>query len=143
MDGQLNFFSISGDGRVSNWTIIKTRMSYKDMIVIDLGKSLQNIGQDSVGDVLKDSGSAIAFKPDDDNLFLVGTDDGQVYLCTTEYSSKYLETYPAHNTPVYKIEFNTYNNDIFITCASELIIKIWDKDWTKPLYSFDLNTQVA
>ena len=51
-----------------------------------------------------------------------------VYLCTTQYSSRYLNTYAAHNTPVYNIQWNTFIPNIFITCASERIIKIWDKD---------------
>ena len=51
-----------------------------------------------------------------------------VYLCTTQYSSRYLNTYAAHNTPVYNIQWNTFIPNIFITCASEWIIKIWDKD---------------
>ena len=93
-----------------------------------------------------DSGRAISFKPDDDSTFLVGTDEGNppspkvlllihslsssgmVYLCTTQYSSRYLNTYQAHNTPVYNIQWNTFIPNIFITCASEWIIKIWDKD---------------
>ena len=71
-----------------------------------------------------DSGRAISFKPDDDSTFLVrttslcytllfldirvaqyscannqvGTDEGMVYLCTTQYSSKYLNTYPVSRT---------------------------------------------
>ena len=91
-----------------------------------------------------DSGRAISFKPDDESTFLVGTDEGNppspkvllliysssgmVYLCTTQYSSRYLNTYQAHNTPVYNIQWNTFIPNIFITCASEWIIKIWDKD---------------
>ena len=35
-----------------------------------------------------DSGRAISFKPDDETTFLVGTDEGVVYLCTTQYSSR-------------------------------------------------------
>ena len=29
--------------------------------------------------------------------------------------------------PVYNIEWNTFIPDIFITCAAEWVIKIWDK----------------
>jgi hypothetical protein len=31
---------------------------------------------------------AIAFKPDEETSFLVGTDEGVVYLATTQYSSQ-------------------------------------------------------
>ena len=73
-----------------------------------------------------DGGQALDFKPDDDTKYLVGTDLGMVYLCTTEYSSKYLSTFEAHNTPVYNIEWNTFIPNIFITCAAEWVVKVWD-----------------
>ena len=40
---------------------------------------------------------------------------------------RYLNTFYAHNMPVYNIEWNTFIPDIFITCAAEWVIKIWDK----------------
>lgn len=68
----------------------------------------------------------MAFKPDDDTIFLVGTDEGLIYKCTTEYSSTFLQTYQAHDTPIYNIAWNTYVPSIFISCAAEWLIKIWD-----------------
>ena len=40
-------------------------------------------------------------------VHLVGTEEGLIHLCTTEYASKYLATFQAHNTPVRKIEITT------------------------------------
>ena len=79
--------------------------------------------------VFLDSGRALSFKPDDDSIYLVGTDEGQIHLCTTEYASQFLNTYEAHNTPIYNIQWNTFLPNIFITCAAEWGIKIWDKDY--------------
>ena len=62
----------------------------------------------------------------DETMFLVGTDEGLVYKCTTEYSSRFLQTYHAHNSPVYNICWNTYVTSVFLTCAAEWMIKIWD-----------------
>ena len=69
---------------------------------------------------------------------------GMVYLCTTQYSSRYLNTYQAHNTPVYNIQWNTFIPNIFITCASEWIIKIWDKDckWVLIIQEFSKHSVV-
>lgn len=84
-----------------------------------------------------DGGQALAFKPDDDSKYLVGTDLGMVYYCTTEYSSEFLATFHAHNTPIYTIMWNTYIPTIFITSAAEWIIKIWDINFPCPLLMFD------
>ena len=77
---------------------------------------------------ISDGGRCMAFKPDDDRVFLVGTDEGLVYKCTTEYSSQYLMTYPAHPAPIYNICWNTYVPTVFLTCASEWMVKMWDQD---------------
>ena len=77
-----------------------------------------------------DGGRCVAFNPNDDTMFLVGTDEGLIYKCTTEYSSKFLQTYPAHNTPIYNIAWNPYVSSIFLTCAAEWMIKIWDHNST-------------
>ena len=42
LDGYLNFFSISGDGRVSNWTIVKTALWYTDALNITFSRQLAN-----------------------------------------------------------------------------------------------------
>ena len=40
--------SVSGDGRVSNWTIVKTALWYNDTLLINFSKPLHNLGEDSI-----------------------------------------------------------------------------------------------
>ena len=40
LDGYLNFYSISGDGRVTNWTLVKTSLWFKDELKVSFNKSL-------------------------------------------------------------------------------------------------------
>ena len=143
LDGYLNFYSVSGDGRVTNWTIVKTALWFTDQLLINFSKSLLNYGDEKMSDHLVDSGRSIAFKPDEENIFLVGTEEGLVYMATTQYSSQFLMTYPAHSTPVYNIQWNKFVPQIFLTCASEFVVKIWHKDSTKPILRFDLGSQVG
>ena len=77
-----------------------------------------------------EGGRCVTFNPNDSSMFLVGTDEGFIYKCTTEYSSKYLETYPAHNTPIYNIAWNQYVPSVFLTCGAEWMVKIWDHNAT-------------
>ena len=86
---------------------------------------------------------SFALKPDSDDKFVVGTEEGEIYLCTTHFSSKALKTYSAHNTPVQSICWNTFLTNVFITCASEMLIKIWSKDMSQPMFHFDLQSQVS
>ena len=131
----MNFYSVSGDGRVTNWTIVKTALWYTDTLNITFSKTLHNFSEEDTKTNLRDGGRCVAFNPNDDTMFLVGTDEGLIYKCTTEYSSRFLETYPAHNTPIYNIAWNPYVPSIFLTCAAEWMIKIWDHNSTLVHYT--------
>ena len=142
LEGYLNFFSVSADGLVTQWSLVKTNMTASTILTINFSRTLINIDESITDYKILDGGRALAFKPDDENVFLVGTEEGEVILATTLYSSQYLRTYPAHATPIYNIQWNTFMTDIFITCAFEFIIKIWHKDTTSPIWRFDVGSQV-
>ena len=73
---------------MTNWTIVKSELWSNDILEIPFSKPLANLENVEVN--LLDGGQALAFKPDDDSKFLVGTDLGLVYYCTTEYCSEFL-----------------------------------------------------
>ena len=83
-----------------------------------------------------------AMQPNSFDKFLIGSEDGHIYLCTTQFSSEALRSFDAHHTPVQTISWNTYIPSVFISCASELMVKIWTKDLRQPMFSFDLQSQV-
>ena len=89
LDGYLNFYSVSGDGRVTNWTIVKTALWFNDILNIQFNKQLANFAVENSKTLLRDGGRCVAFNPNDETMFLVGTDEGLIYKCTTEYSSRY------------------------------------------------------
>ena len=69
-------------------------------------KSLNNLYNIQFISLLEDGGRCIAFNPGDEAFFLIGTEEGIVYRCTTEYST-FLDSYVAHNVPVYNICLNS------------------------------------
>ena len=73
----------------------------------------------------------------------MGTELGRVYYCTTEYSSEFLATFPAHHSPVYSIQWNSFIPDIFLSCGADWEIKIWDIQRSSPLFIFDLAAPLA
>ena len=52
LDGYLNFYSVSGDGRVTNWTIVKTALWHSDIMLITFSKNLENFS-DEIRDKLR------------------------------------------------------------------------------------------
>ena len=141
LDGYLNFYSCSGDGRVTNWTIVKTSLWHSDELMVGFDKTLSNTK--GLAEDLVDGARAIAFKPDEDNKYLVGTDEGDIYLSTTEYSSAYLMTYHSHVTPINTVMWNPFYPLLFISCASEPMVHIWHKSLSVPILSFDTGFPVG
>ena len=97
----MNFYSCSGDGRVTNWTIVKTALWFSDLLVVNFTKELKNFKNAVAG--VRDGVRTFAFKPDDDTVYLIGTEEGDIHLVTTEFSTAFLMTYRAHVTPVNKV----------------------------------------
>ena len=93
---------------------------------------------------IADGVQCISFKPDDPRLYLVGTELGRVYFCTTQYGSEFLATFPAHHSPVYSLQWNSFIPDIFLSCGADWEIKIWDiQQHSSPLFIFDLAAPLA
>jgi len=141
LDGYLNFYSCSGDGRVTNWTIVKTSLWHSDELIVDFCKTLSNAK--GLENDLVDGARTIAFKPDEEKKYLVGTEEGDIHLCTAEYSSAFLMTYRSHVAPVNSIMWNPFYPLLFISCASEPMVHIWHKALSSPILSFDTGYPVG
>ena len=100
LDGYLNFYSVSGDGRVTNWTIVKTALWFTDTLNITFSKTLHNFSEEDTKNNLRDGGRCVAFNPVDDTMFLVGTDEGLIYkffLYQYRFYSTKMERNPEKN----------------------------------------------
>jgi len=75
-------------------------------------------------------GTAFDFHVDKDHLYLVGSEEGKLHVCSKAYSSTFLDTYEAHHMAVYRVAWNHYHSQIFITCSADWTVKIWDRTTT-------------
>ena len=80
--------------------------------------------------MLSGGGTAFDFHVDKDYLYLVGSEEGKLHVCSKAYSSTFLDTYKAHQMAVYRVAWNHYHTQIFITCSADWTIKIWDRTTT-------------
>lgn len=121
----MNFYSASADGRIRMWILMLKKLCLTNIITLDLQRAPVP-GPDGVFLKLKGNASCMVFHPKDPLIFLVGTEEGIIYKCSTLYTSTYLFTYKAHHMPVYRIDYNKYNHDIFASCSGDWRIKIWE-----------------
>ena len=49
LDGYLNFYSVSGDGRVTNWTLVKNCLWHSDQLTIRFARQLTNLAEAELG----------------------------------------------------------------------------------------------
>ncbi|XP_049279587.1 dynein intermediate chain 2, ciliary isoform X3 [Anopheles funestus] len=141
-DGEINFFSVSADGKVFNWVLMQNKLAITTIITLFLELD-QVSGPDGSALRLKGSGTCMVFHPHNPEIFLVGTEEGYVFKCSTAYSSKYLMTYHAHYLPVHRMDYNKFNSNIFASCSGDWRVKIWEDMRPEPLFIFDLGSSVG
>nr|KAF6331628.1 dynein axonemal intermediate chain 1 [Pipistrellus kuhlii] len=125
MDNNLNFFSVSSDGRIVSWTLVKSELVHTDVIKLKVeGSTLE--GPEGLQLHTVGCGTAFDFHREIDYMFLVGTEEGKIYKCSKSYSSQFLDTYDAHNMAVDAVSWNPYHSKVFISCSSDWTVKIWD-----------------
>ena len=88
-------------------------------------------------------GMCFDFNTHQDHLFLVGTEEGKIHLCSKAYSGQYLETYDGHYLAVYSVKWNKYHPRVFLSCSADWTVKMWDMQMTRPLKTFDLGYAVG
>ena len=61
--------------------------------------------------------------------------EGEIHLCSVDFSSQFLATFSAHVTPVNCVAWNPFYHNLFLSCASEYRVLLWHR-WL-------LNTRVC
>ncbi|XP_056022768.1 dynein intermediate chain 2, ciliary-like isoform X6 [Ostrea edulis] len=158
LENNHNFYSVSSDGRIVHWTIIKNELLFEDVITLTLPDAPAE-GPDGTKINTIGCGTAFDFHKKNDYLFLVGTEEGKIHQCSKAYSSQFLDSVDAHNMAVYKVRWNPFHPRIYITCSADWTVKIWEvsskttadkmegaqveAQTKKPLFTFDLNNSVG
>lgn len=124
-DGEINFYTISSDGKVFNWVLMQNKLSLTTIITLYLEGNLVG-GPDGTQIRMNACGTCLIFHPKNPEIFLVGTEEGIIYKCSTAFSSKYLMVYPAHYQSIYRIDFNKFDSNIFVSCAGDWRVKVWE-----------------
>jgi dynein intermediate chain 1 len=146
---ELAFFSISSDGRITKWTLMKNKLEPEDIIRLKMVAPPAQKGETRV-DLDEEmalsgyaGGMCFSFNKNNDHLFLVGTEEGRIHLCSIDYSGDYLRTYQGHYLAVYAVRWNTYHPDVFLSCSADWTIKLWTKNRETPIATFELPASVS
>jgi len=151
---ELNFFSVSSDGRVANWLMSKNELKMEPVMQLKLVAAPSKDGAKAadggggggdVGGALSGlaGGCCFDFNRVHDHLFVVGTEEGNIHKCSKAYSGQYLETYTPHHMAVYRLSWNPFHPRVFLSCSADWTVRLWDRDLNVPIMSFDLGNAVG
>jgi dynein intermediate chain 1 len=156
---QLCFYSISSDGRITSWTLQKNKLDAEDIIKLKMvpkevtkesseAKS-ETQASDAAAEVDEDAtyygyagGMCFDFNKFNPSLFLVGTEEGNIHLCSKTYSGQYMETYEGHVLAVYAVRWNPFHESVFLSCSADWTIKMWEQSSKSPVCIFDLQSAI-
>ncbi len=120
----LNFYSISSDGSVINWSLSKNDLQMEPVIQLKFDSSQHEDQDESVIMTGLAGGCCFDFSRSHENLFLVGTEEGNIHKCSKSYSGQYLHTYEGHHMAIYAVKWNPFHEDLFISCSADWTIKV-------------------
>ncbi|CAF3422901.1 unnamed protein product [Rotaria socialis] len=142
LDNNLNFFSVSSDGRVVCWTLIKNDLTYTDVVQLKLEKPA-NQTEEGFPLISLGCGTCFDFNIQQDYLFIVGTEEGKIQKCSKSYNNQFLDTFDAHHMAVYAVRWNKFHPKVFASCSADWSVKIWDINYQEPLFVYDLGSPVG
>ncbi|KAM8790185.1 dynein axonemal intermediate chain 4 [Rhynchonycteris naso] len=140
--------SISADGRISKW-VIRKGLDCHDLMRLKrtpAGSHKRGGEKEKKGEALisrQAPGMCFAFHPKDTNIYLAGTEEGHIHKCSCSYNEQYLDTYRGHKGPVYKIVWNPFCHDVFLSCSADWGVIIWQQENPNPFLSFYPTTHVV
>jgi dynein intermediate chain 4, axonemal len=76
------------------------------------------------------------FNQKDSNIYLVGTEDGQIHKCSSSYNEQYLSTYSNHTGPVNKVKWSPFLSNVFLSCSSDWTVRLWNQDSEEEVFKF-------
>lgn len=89
------------------------------------------------------SAEVMVAHPTDPLIYLVGTSEGFVYICSINHRHDHIDVFAAHDGPIYNIQFNPFCDKIFLTCGADYSIRIWAEGIFEPLVTLESGLSVV
>ena len=139
--GNVSFLSLASDGIMMQWTLTSNELQVEKIMAFKMLADDNDMDQTEI--VGQAGTSCFAFSHNSDTLFVVGTEEGDIYKCSTAYSTEYLMSYSGHDMNVYMVQYNFFHPNCFLSCSADWTVKLWDHNKPEPVMSWDLNNAVC
>lgn len=139
--GNISFLSLGSDGCMMQWTLTSNELQVETIMGFKLLTDDSDMDQTEI--VGQAGTSCFAFSHNSDTLFVVGTEEGDIYKCSTAYSTEYLMSYSGHDMNIYSVTYNYFHPNCFLSCSADWTVKLWDHNKPEEVMSWDLNNAVC
>lgn len=120
---EMNFYSISSDGKVAIWTMSKNDLKMEPVMLLKHASfSKEDLDEPTLTGLA--GGCSFDFNASLESLFLVGTEEGNIHECSKAYSGQYIKSYDGHHMAVNTVQWNPFHEDIFISCSADWTVKV-------------------
>ncbi|XP_069948680.1 dynein intermediate chain 2, ciliary-like [Cherax quadricarinatus] len=139
---ELCMYSVALDGRLTEWQVRASSLVHSDVLHF---MAYENSSKPSIREkmLLEGISTCVAFRPDNEEVVLVGVDSGAVFQCSTHSTVHALTRYPAHTAAVRALVWNIHHHKVFISCSVDWTVKVWFQYHLSPLVVLDLGGAVA
>ncbi|XP_030761738.1 WD repeat-containing protein 78-like isoform X1 [Sitophilus oryzae] len=76
----------------------------------------------------------IRWHPVDPNIYLVGTNEGVVHKCSTNYLNQHLDLFLTHDGPINELKYSPFTDKIYASCGDDWHLRIWAEGISEPLH---------
>lgn len=158
------FYSISSDGKVNKWSFFKnkTNLELEEMVTLKYSQvenhnnnldeennvnNSSNNGNGNNQEFIFGNAGGMCFDFNNhkgyEHLFVLGTEEGHLHLCSVKHRGHYIQTYEGHTMGTYTVTWNPFHAKIFASCSADWTIKIWHYKHFNPLIIFDMQNAVG
>ena len=74
---------------------------------------------------------------------MVGTEEGAIHAYSKEYNATLLRSFVGHDMAVYRVVWNPFHPDVFLSCSADWTVKMWHRGHSKPVLTFDMECAVG
>lgn len=127
--------SLGDDGIIRKWRLTKGLESHIAMKITRSPMQIPGRREKRSESLITSRSTAytLCFFPDSTDTFLIGTEEGFIHKCASAYKDQYVTTFVGHTGPVYKVQFSTFDKQVFVSCGGDWTMRIWKTDFSTPL----------
>ena len=171
--GEYVFYSISSDGHVVKWSFYQNKstieteeviiLKYSDVLNQDTQSQGTNADSTTTNTNLSMTENGNKEKQEEilafgnaggmcfdfnkhkgfEHYFVVGTEEGRLYLCSTQHREHSILNYEGHTMGIYSVAWNPFHPKVFGSCSADWTIKIWHYKTYNPLVVYDMQSAVG